>query len=311
MDVNDQCPRCAATRRSWVRDGFYSRLDDAKRIQRWLCKQCGKKFSSATFKPTYRQKKRRINSTVRFGFGSNLCQRDIAELVGVNVKTIAARLIWQAKLSRAKNQRYIQAFIAKHGDIKTVQFDDLVTFEHTNCKPLTVPIAVVDGYRVPLGFGIASIPAFGRLAAIARKRYGKRADHSRATRDALVQQLTQILPENVAFKTDGHTHYPIVIDKHFPKAKHTVHKSERGSVVGQGELKKTRFDPLFSVNHSFATMRAKINRLNRRTWCTTKLPERLADHIDIFIDVFSDRLRLLDVTVWRYRNTQHNAAIVR
>lgn len=301
MDVNDKCPRCAAARPRWVRDGFYFRTDDSKHIQRWQCKDCGKKFSSATFKPTYRQKTRRINCTVRFGFASNMCQRDIAELVGVNVKTVAARLIWQAKLSRAKNKRYIDAFIEQHGPIECVQFDDLVTLEHTKCKPLTVPVAIIDGKRVPLGFGVASIPAFGHLAAISRDRYGMRDDDSRAVREEVFEQLTLILPPDVHFKTDGHNHYPTLIEKHFPQATHTVHKSERGCVVGQGELKKKGFDPLFSVNHSFATMRAKINRLNRRTWCTTKLPERLADHIDIFIDVFCDRLKLLNVSTSRHR----------
>lgn len=302
MDVNDKCPRCAASRSDWVRDGFYSRADDSKFIQRWQCKKCGKKFSSATFKPTYRQKKRRINATVRFCLASNMCQRDIAELVGVDVKTIAARLIWQARLSRAKNNRYIDALIKQHGPIKCVQFDDLLTFEHTNCKPLTVPIAIIDGMRVPLGFGVASIPANGALAAISRKRYGKRPDNSRATREGLFEQLKLILPPDVHFKTDGHDHYRTLIKKHFPNATHAVFKSEKGCVVGQGELKKKRFDPLFSVNHSFATLRAKVNRLNRRTWCTTKLPARLADHIDIFIDVFSDRLKLLDISVARHRN---------
>ena len=126
MDVNDKCPRCAASRPRWQRDGFYFRADDSKHIQRWKCRDCAKKFSSATFKPTYRQKTRRINSTVRFGFASNMCQRDIAAMVSVNVKTVAARLVWQAALSRAKNKRYIDAFIEQHGTIKCVQFDYLL-----------------------------------------------------------------------------------------------------------------------------------------------------------------------------------------
>lgn len=309
MDVNDKCPRCAAPKARWNRDGFYYRLDDSKNIQRWKCKDCAKKFSSATFKPTYNQKKRRINQTIRFGFASNMCQRDIAELLSVNIKTVAARLVWLGKLSRAKNKRYVNAFIRQHGPIKCVQFDDLVTFEHTNCKPLTVPVAIIDGKRVPLGFGVGSIPAFGRLAAISRKRYGKREDCSRAIREELFVQLRTILPPDVHFKTDGHLHYTTLIKKHFPNGTHKVHISQRGSVVGQGELKKTRFDPLFSVNHTFATMRAKINRLNRRTWCTTKKPERLADHIDIFIDVFCDRLKLLNVSVNRHRNDENWSAV--
>ena len=111
----------------------------------------------------------------------------------------------------------------------------------------------------------------------------------------MFKQLKQILPPDVCFKTDGHAHYAQLIKTHFPHSKHEVFISKRGAIVGQGELKKTAFDQLFSINHTFATVRAKVNRLNRRTWCTTKHPARLADHIDIFIDVFCDRLKLLPI----------------
>lgn len=295
MDVNIRCPRCAANKNSIARDGTYFRADDAKFVQRYKCKVCRKQFSSATFKPTYKQKKRRINQTVRFALASNMCPRDIAELVGVNVKTIAARLIWHARLSREKNRQYVDEYVRQSGPIKTVQFDDLITFEHTKCKPLSVPVAVVDGQRIPLCFGVASIPAFGHLAQPARKKYGKRNDHSRQLRESLFEELKTMLPPAVTFKTDGHEHYARLIKKHFPDSQHEVFTSDRGAIVGQGELKKTTFDNLFSINHTFATMRAKVNRLNRRTWCTTKKPERLVDHIDIFIDVFCDRLKLLAI----------------
>jgi transposase-like protein len=296
MDVNTQCPNCAALRPYIVRDGFFYRADDSQFIQRLKCKVCAKKFSAATSKPTYRQKKRRINHIVRRSFASNMCPRDIAELVGVNVKTVMARMLWQAALSREKNKRFLREYVDQYGPIKTVQFDDLLTFEHTKCKPLSVPVAVIDGVRVPIGFRVASIPAFGHLAAISRKRYGPREDQSRRERQALFEELKSILPPDVRFKTDGHEHYATLIKQHFPDAIHSVYKSSRGAVVGQGELKKIAFDPLFSVNHTFATVRAKVNRLNRRTWCTTKKPERLADHLDIFIDVFCDRLKLLKLS---------------
>ena len=133
MDATTQCPRCVAPRSSLVRDGFYHRADESKSIQRIRCKACGKRLSNATFTPTYRQKRRRINETVRFCFASNMCPRDIAELVGVNIKTVAARLIWLAERSREKNQRKINAYIEQNGPIENVQFDDLLTFEHTNC----------------------------------------------------------------------------------------------------------------------------------------------------------------------------------
>lgn len=166
MAVNTRCPRCAANPPSIVRDGFFHRAEDSKNIQRYQCKVCGKKFSSSTGCATYRQKRRRINATLRLSLAFTMCQRDIAQLIGVNVKTVAARLRWQARLSRAKNHRFVQQYIERYGSIETAQFDDQVMFEHTKCKPLSVPAALVAGTRVPLAFGIASIPASGHLVAI-------------------------------------------------------------------------------------------------------------------------------------------------
>jgi len=293
MDVNTQCPRCAANQHAIVRDGFYRRADDSKQIQRFQCKACGKKFSAATFSPAYRQKRRRINATLRLAFAFGMCQRDMALLTQVNVKTVAARLVWQAKRSREKHARFIDQYIERYGPIKRVQFDDLITFEHTKCKPLSVPVAVVAGTRVPIAFGVAPIPAFGHLAAKARKKYGKRVDKSRQARTELFNHLATVLPPDVHFETDGHDHYRTLIKRHFPHATHRVFPGIPGAVVGQGELKKAQFDPLFTINHFLATMRAKVNRLVRRTWCTTKDPARLSDHIDVLIDSFCEHLERL------------------
>ncbi|MCP4050867.1 MAG: transposase, partial [bacterium] len=65
-------------------------------------------------------------------------------------------------------------------------------------------------------------------------------------------------------------------------ASHEKSKGEKGCVAGQGELKKVRIDPLFAINHTLAMLRANINRLVRKTWCTTKKPERLLDHLAIY-----------------------------
>jgi len=45
-------------------------------------------------------------------------------------------------------------------------------------------------------------------------------------------------------------------------------KGRRECVVGQGELKGGGFDPLFSLNHTCAMIRAHVSRLFRRTWNT-------------------------------------------
>jgi len=41
------------------------------------------------------------------------------------------------------------------------------------------------------------------------------------------------------------------------EATHRTVKGRRGSIAGQGELKKIGFDPLFSLNHTCAMLRAK------------------------------------------------------
>ncbi|RME16932.1 MAG: transposase, partial [Bdellovibrio sp.] len=69
----------------------------------------------------------------------------------------------------------------------------------------------------------------------------------------------------------------------FPKATHIQLKGQRGAITGQGELKKTAFDPLFSLNHTCAMFRANVNRLFRKTWCTTKKLQPLIDHLEIYM----------------------------
>jgi hypothetical protein len=70
----------------------------------------------------------------------------------------------------------------------------------------------------------------------------------------------------------------------FPNGHYQFFKGAKGSIVGQGELKKLKWDPLFMTNHICAMLRANINRLIRKTWCTTKDPEMLQKHLDIYMD---------------------------
>ena len=61
-----------------------------------------------------------------------------------------------------------------------------------------------------------------------------------------------------------------VVNTYFPQAEYIQFKGKKSAVSGQGELKKVGHDPLFSINHTFAMCRGNINRLIRKTCCTTK-----------------------------------------
>ncbi len=164
-----------------------------------------------------------------------------------------------------------------------IQFDDLETSEHTKCKPLSVSLAVDPRTRKILKFKVAAMPARGHLAEISRKKYGKRSDKRGPQWNAMMRELVPFVTPDCEWTSDENPHYPRYLKKHHPGAHHIQVKGGRGAITGQGELKKLRFDPLFSLNHTCAMLRANMNRLFRRTWCTTKNQQGLLDHLSLYV----------------------------
>jgi len=212
-----------------------------------------------------------------------MSMRRIAKIHRISKCTVAARLPFLAKRAREEHKLWL----IKQGPFTEVQFDDLETYEHTKCKPLTVPAVVDKQTQRVIGFSVAQIPAKGHLAALSRAKYGRRPDRGRAARLALFESITPYVSPTATFESDQHQHYPVIMKRHFPDATHITYKSRRARTGGQGELKRVGFDHLFSINHTFAMFRANTNRLIRKTWCCTKRPDRLLDHLAIFIAVFN------------------------
>ncbi len=213
--------------------------------------------------------------------------RRSALLLGVTRRTVERKLPFLAGRCRRQNDRELQRL---KGRIFNMQIDDLITKENSKLKPLSVSIAVDEDRRLILGAEVSEIPAFGHLAKQSVKKYGKRKDEHFDGLTRLFQRIAPVVSNEVLVKSDEHQTYPRFISGYLPKAKHMTFPSERGCVVGQGELKKVNFDPLFIVNHTCAMMRANINRLIRKTWCTTKDPLRLKDHLDVFIYFYNQTL---------------------
>jgi transposase-like protein len=286
--MKDTCPNlnCAAPN-STSKDGFYRRKDDSKYIQRYRCNGCGLRFSSATLTETFGQKRRRINNPLLHLLASGNSQRRCALLLGINRKTVERRLPFLASRCRRKNDKFLNEL---KGRIHNIQIDDLITKENSKLKPLSVSIAVDEDRRTILAVEVSKIPAFGHLSKIALKKYGERKDEHFEGLTRLFQKIAPIVSSQVLVKSDEHQRYPGFVGAYLPKAKHLQFKSERGCIAGQGELKKIGFDPLFVVNHTCAMLRANVNRLVRKTWCTTKVPMRLKEHIEIFIYYYNQIL---------------------
>jgi hypothetical protein len=116
------------------------------------------------------------------------------------------------------------------------------------------------------------------------KKYGPRLDERQVGRKNLFNQLQPLLYRGAQIKSDASPHYFADVKRYFPDSLHVTYLGQRGAITGQGELKKVKFDPLFSLNHTYAMCRANICSLIRKTWCTTKKPERLLDRILIYAE---------------------------
>lgn len=282
--MSHNCPHCklkddpSGTRSLVVSNGSFIRKCDSKKLQRFLCRNCGKSFSESTHTPCFGQKKRHLNPQIFELKVSGVSQRRIAILLRTNRKTVIRKFIFLGACAltvlNEDNKHYPPA--------TEVSFDDLETFEHSKMKPISV-IAMSDSKsRRILGFRVAAMPAKGHLAKASIKKYGPRFDERPSARKALFESLTPFIAENALIKSDSSPHYPEDVKKFFPGATHFTFKGRRGCVVGQGELKAGGFDPLFAVNHNFAMTRANVNRLFRRTWNTTKKKERLNLHLALY-----------------------------
>ena len=211
---------------------------------------------------------------------SGISLRRSALFLGVTKRTAARKLPLLALRCRKLNDRNLRAM---KGKVFNIQIDDLITKENSKLKPLSVSIAVDEDNRKILAVEVSQIPAFGHLSAFAVKKYGKRKSEHFEGLTRLFNKITPILDPEVRVRSDEHNLYIGFISGYLPRAKHESFKSERAHVAGQGELKKVGFDPLFVINHTCAMLRANINRLIRKTWCTTKDSRRLRDHLDIFM----------------------------
>ena len=231
------------------------------------------------------QKKRTVNKSIIKLFASCMSQRRMAIVLRINIKTVVRKFIFLGLNSTEKNNEYLNHHYGQTGQkLVTLQFDEMETFEKSKYQPLSVPIVVDPVTRKLLGFRVCSMPAKGLLADIARKKYGPRADDREQSAKDLLRSIAPFAAPDVTIITDQNPKYPAWIDACFPNGKHLTTKGRRGCVVGQGELKSGKFDPLFALNHTCAMIRANVNRLFRRTWNTTKRAERLALHLAIYMN---------------------------
>ena len=210
---------------------------------------------------------------------SGVSLRSSAAFLGMTKNNTYKKFLFLGKLSsEIKLQMLFEA--------KELFFDNLETFEHTKCKPLSVSLMVNDKYEI-LDAQVAKMPAKGALARISLKKYGPRPDERHDAMEKMFENVIaslQNIPELI--KSDGDQSYPKFVRKYFPGVDYEQHsraEKERHRESLHETQTKRRRDPMFVINQRCALLRYCIRRLVRRTWCTTKKPENLQLHLDLLV----------------------------
>lgn len=289
--MNLRCPQsrcpCSSADRPFTRHGSFYRTSDSQTIYRWRCRNCKRTISRATGHPCFKQQKRRINCPLYRLLCSGVSLRRAARILRVNRITIVRKFRFLAEQSRAAHSEFLKRF--ERSKLDEIVFDEMETFEHTKYKPLSIALAVTPKREI-LFTDVAQMPAKGLLAARSRKKYGYRKDDRPQALRAMFAQLEKLAKPDALFKSDQNPSYPFFLRKSFPNAQHETTKGGRSAIVGQGELKKLGWDPIFSLNHTAAMFRANLNRLFRKTWCTTKTIRGLRDHLALYTQYHNENL---------------------
>lgn len=281
-------PACAAHAAGVLfrfrRDGTFLRRCDGRRVQRFRCHHCARRFSTQSFRLDRRQQKPWINVPLFGCFVSKVSHRQTARTLRIDRKTVHRRLLlWGPAMNRF-HEAMLERARRRGGLAGSFSFDELETFEEDRrLQPVTVPVLIHRATRFIVHLESAPLPARGGLSALDRERkearerkFGRRVSESnRAVENCLLRLKsahTKAAPLELV--TDRKTAYPPLVRKHFARGGAFVR-------VDSSETRNT-LNPLFPINHSLAMLRDHVSRLVRRSWCASKLRARLDLHLWIY-----------------------------
>lgn len=272
-----KCPHCKCDQ--IILKGHYRQKLTRRYVQRFLCKSCLRKFGASTLSNTYRQKKPFFNHSIYLGLCSATSLSRIAKNLNISYSTVYHRFLWLSILAKSAHE----SFLKDLKEVDQVYLDEMESIEHTKLKPLTIPM-IVNQKQQFLGVSVGRLAAKGHLAEFSRKKYGYRPSEG----DQKMKELLSLVPENIkpqVVHTDGKLSYEKMIQEKWPGVTHQIHvrRSEKVKEEPHLKLHKKSFDPMFAINQRCAKLRADVNRLIRRSWCTTKRPENLLGHLMIYV----------------------------
>lgn len=270
-----------ASSRFYIKKGYYVTQWNHQKVPRYECRGCRKRFSSHTFYRTYKQKKPYLNETIFKLYCSATTQRRIATILKINRKTVVRKFLFLAQNSQLEHSKRIEVKAFK---VTEVQFDEMLSFEHTRLRPLSIALAVEKKSYQVLDIGVAQSHYQGRLSSIALKKYGPREDKSYEAREKVFKTLNSLVQSTCHIITDAKPHYRTEIKNHIPRATLSQVKN-RGNRLAQllKAKRQNKEDSMFELNLIAARIRHDLSRMARKVWVTTKKAENLQRHLMLFV----------------------------
>lgn len=264
----------------FIKKGYHYVRRLNQKFKKYQCKNCGRYFSSRTFKADYRHKKMDLNKLFAKLLIEGNSLRGIGRTLGLTYNNTYKKFLWFKKLVETEKMKLRYS-------AEELQFDELESIHHTKCKPLSLILVANEKYQL-LSAKVADMPAKGRLAEFSRKKYGMRKnERASKLREAFTEVLAGLKASPQSIKSDAHPVYKKIVHEYFPESVYEQHARKPNKNKLQErlheKLHKKQFDPIFIINHTCARLRDRTKRLARRNWCTTKKVENLQLHLDIFV----------------------------
>lgn len=224
---------------------------------------------------------------IRKLYCSGVSKRRIAMVLNISRTTVDRKISFLAQQA-IKNQEVLKKEW-ENDKLKRVEIDEMETHINTKHKPLSLALAVCSDkeskyYRKILGFKASKMPARHCHEKIANFKYGVRPDERQKGINEFMKEIAPYIDDRAIIRSDKCPRYPSAVRKALPRVKHETYWGRRSIIIGQGELKKAGYDPIFALNHTAAMIRANVNRLIRKTWCTSKKTKNLMEHLYLYMD---------------------------
>jgi len=277
-------PDCTRHRRGSFphrRRGFYRRKLDGRRVQRFECLDCGRRFSTQSFRLDYRLRKPALTTRVFEHLVAKTTLRQIGRSLETTRKTVEHRLVLLADHCERFHVERLRCGKARGGLQGDWSLDELETYEaDRKLKPVTVPVLIDRGTGfvvhtecAPLAPRKPRTPAEEeRLERLRMSEGRRRSGSTRAIRRTFEVLKKHVVPRGkVQVTTDLKQSYGSCLRKLFGKRleHHTV----------SSKRKRDLRNPLFRINHTLAMLRDGISRLVRQTWAASKERTKLQEHL--------------------------------